>query len=229
MSNSDETHWIKETANQLNNALQLISESSKMLETICAELPNSQKYFAILRGGVERGVTIGQMLGERVGGYYDPDNEAAKPPLVPLPVPSPAQPGTDLRIRNPDGKHELILIVDDEEVITELAQEVLADEGYRIVTAQDGFQALEIYRRLKEQIALVILDFTMPVLNGEDVFAEVRLINPNATVVLSSGFAENECMRGMLARGLRGFIPKPYTQQKLLSQVRSVLDTLKAA
>ena len=107
-----------------------------------------------------------------------------------------------------------------------LAQRVLTDEGYRIVTAKDGFQAIEIYRKLKDQISLIILDFTMPIMDGADVFAELLQINPKAPVVLSSGFAEQERLRSMLARGLRGFIPKPYTQQKLLTQIRSVLDTL---
>jgi CheY-like chemotaxis protein len=120
------------------------------------------------------------------------------------------------------------MIVDDEDFVTLLAQRVLADEGYRVVTAKDGFQALEIYRKLGEQIALIILDFTMPVMDGSDVFAELLEINPQVPVVLSSGFAEQERLRGMLAKGLRGFIPKPYTQQKLLTQIRSTLDTLQS-
>ena len=60
------------------------------------------------------------------------------------------------------------------------------------------------------------------------VFTELLELNPRVPVVLSSGFAEQERLRGMLAKGLRGFIPKPYTQQKLLNQIRSVLDTLRA-
>ena len=68
----------------------------------------------------------------------------------------------------------------------------------------------------------------MPVMDGADVFAELQTINPKVPVVLSSGFAEQEPLRNMLSRGLRGFIPKPYTQQKLLTQVRSTLDALNA-
>jgi FixJ family two-component response regulator len=65
-------------------------------------------------------------------------------------------------------------------------------------------------------------------MDGSDVFTELLQINPKVPVVLSSGFAEQERLRGMLAKGLRGFIPKPYTQQKLLTQIRSTLDTLQA-
>jgi CheY-like chemotaxis protein len=134
----------------------------------------------------------------------------------------------DVKVNNPTGTRELVMIVDDEDFVTLLAQRVLTDEGYRVVTAKDGFQALELYRKLRDHLSLVILDFTMPVMDGADVFNELLAINPRVPVVLSSGFAEQDAIRAMLARGLRGFIPKPYTQKKLLEQVRSVLDTLQS-
>jgi CheY-like chemotaxis protein len=127
---------------------------------------------------------------------------------------------------NPSGPRELVMIVDDEDFVTMLAQRVLADDGYRVVTARDGFQAIELYRKLRDQISLIILDFTMPVMDGSDVFNELLQINPQVSVVLSSGFAEQDRLRAMLAKGMRGFIPKPYTQQKLLTQIRATLDAL---
>ncbi|HXX41577.1 MAG TPA: response regulator, partial [Chthoniobacterales bacterium] len=63
-----------------------------------------------------------------------------------------------------------------------------------------------------------------PVMDGDAVFDELRAINPNINVVLSSGFAEPSKIGAMLARGLRGFVPKPHTRDKLLEQVRSVLE-----
>jgi CheY-like chemotaxis protein len=233
MPGSEEIQWVKSTANELNNLLQVISESSQVLESICTETPDTQKYFAILRNGVERATKVTQMMVNRVGGYQadvGPGAKAEAPAPAPAQAPAPAvsPPGADVRIFNPTGRRELVMIVDDEDLVTMLAQRVLTDEGYRIVTAKDGFQAIEIYRKLKDQISLIILDFTMPVMDGADVFAELLQINPKAPVVLSSGFAEQERLRSMLARGLRGFIPKPYTQQKLLTQIRSVLDTLNA-
>jgi CheY-like chemotaxis protein len=228
MPGAEEIQWVKATANELNNLLQVISESSQVLETICAESPDTEKYFAILRSGVDRATKVTRMMVDRVGGYQaDIGGPVAKAEPVPPPRAVP-QPTADVRIFNPTGDRELVMIVDDEDLVTILAQRVLTDEGYRIVTAKDGFQAIEIYRKLKDQIALIILDFTMPIMDGADVFAELLQINPKAPVVLSSGFAEQERLRSMLARGLRGFIPKPYTQQKLLTQIRSVLDTLNA-
>lgn len=151
-------------------------------------------------------------------------------PLPPLPASGPLVPplSGEVNVFNPSGTLELVMVVDDEEFISFLAQRLLTDEGYRVITARDGFQAVEMYRKLRDQISLVILDFTMPVMDGADVFAELQEINPKVPVVLSSGFSEQGRLQTMLARGLRGFIPKPYTHQKLLSQVRSILDTIKA-
>jgi CheY-like chemotaxis protein len=137
-------------------------------------------------------------------------------------------PDFDIRVANAEGPRELIMIVDDEDFVTLLAQRVLTDEGYRVVTAKDGFQALDIYKKLEKEIQLVILDFTMPIMDGSEVFSELRMINPQVPVVLSSGFTEQDKLKWMLAKGLRGFIPKPYTQQKLLLQVRSTLDAMKS-
>ncbi len=125
--------------------------------------------------------------------------------------------------RNPAGRRELILVVDDEPVILERAGTILEEEDYRIVLAKDGFEAVQIYGKMKQEISLIILDFFLPVMDGDAVFDELKAINPNVQVVLSSGFAEQTKLGSMLARGLCGFIPKPYTGEKLIEQVRSVI------
>ena len=131
---------------------------------------------------------------------------------------------TDIAIKNPKGNREYILFVEDEPEVAEVASDMLADEGYKVILARDGFEALKIYQKIGKQIGLVILDFFLPVMDGDAVFDELRGINPKVDVVLSSGFAEQTKIASMLAQGLRGFIPKPYSQQKLLEQVRSTLD-----
>ena len=130
----------------------------------------------------------------------------------------------DISVLNPKGNRELILLVDDETEIAELASAMLTDEGYRVILAKDGFEALKIYQQIGRQIGLVILDFFLPVMDGDAVFDELRGQNPDVAVVLSSGFAEQSKLGNMLAQGLKGFIPKPYTREKLLEQVRSTLD-----
>jgi len=129
-----------------------------------------------------------------------------------------------IKVKNPDGQRELILVIDDEPEIAEFASTILAEEGYKVIVARDGFEALKIFQEIHRQIGLVILDFFLPVMDGDAVFEELKTLNPRVNVVLSSGFAEQNKIGAMLAQGLRGFIPKPYTREKLLEQVRSTLD-----
>jgi CheY-like chemotaxis protein len=142
---------------------------------------------------------------------------ASNPGETPIP--------SEINIRNPKGTREYILIVEDDFDVAELAVDMLSDEGYKPIVAHDGFEALQIYQKFGKHIGLVILDFFLPVMDGDAVFDELRGLNPNINVVLSSGFAEQDKVSAMLAQGLRGFIPKPYSPDKLLAQVRSTLDS----
>jgi CheY-like chemotaxis protein len=155
-----------------------------------------------------------------------PTAKQVKTPAMsgPTPASGPTQIPSEIKVHNPKGNREYLLLIDDDAEIRELAAEMLAEEGYKLILASDGFEALDIYRKTGSQIGLVILDFFLPVLDGDAVFDELRAINPNINVVLSSGFAEQDKVSAMLAQGLGGFIPKPYTREKLLAQVRTALD-----
>jgi CheY-like chemotaxis protein len=130
----------------------------------------------------------------------------------------------DIKVKNPKGNRELLLLIEDEMEVAENAAELLADEGYKVIEVHDGFEALKIYERIGKKIGLVILDFFLPIMDGDAVFDELKILNPDVDVVLSSGFAEENKVSAMLTQGLRGFIPKPYTREKLLAQVRFTLD-----
>jgi CheY-like chemotaxis protein len=241
MPSTEELNWVKSTANELNNLLQVITESSQFLQRFTGGNPEAARYYDMMRGAVDRAAQLSRTMMERSGQkaalqsvqqkvhpFPGPGSFGSAPAPERQPTYSPTEtPRLDVRIANAEGPRELIMIVDDEDFVTLLAQRVLTDEGYRVVTARDGFQALDIYKRLQREIQLVILDFTMPIMDGSEVFSELRMINPQVPVVLSSGFTEQDKLKWMLTRGLRGFIPKPYTQQKLLLQVRSTLDALK--
>ena len=105
-----------------------------------------------------------------------------------------------------------------------LVERLLTTEGYRVVTASDGFHAVAIYEKLHGQVQLVILDFKMPGMDGFAVFNKMRDINPQVLAALTSGYVEEIKLKGMLTQGMRGFIPKPLTQQKFLLQVRSIIE-----
>lgn len=227
MPSAEELRWLRATANDLNNLLHVIAETTGELEKLVGTHPGADRYLGILRTSAQRASDATRTIVERAGGG------AAQPPpeaIAPVAEVPPPVSGTSSRfdIENPEGPRELILMVDDEEFITLLAKQVLSEDGYRVITARNGFQAIEIFKELKNEISLVILDFVMPVMDGADVFAELQALKSNVSVVLSSGFAEQDRLRGMLAKGLRGFIPKPYTQKKLLEQVRQTLDALHA-
>jgi CheY-like chemotaxis protein len=140
-------------------------------------------------------------------------------------IKSSARKKIDVSVKNPNGNRELILLVDDEPEISELAAEMLTEEGYKVILAKDGVEALRIYEQMGKRIGLVILDFFLPVMDGDAVFDELKAINPNINVVFSSGFAEQSKLSSMLARGLRGFIPKPYMREKLLEQVGFIIES----
>ena len=219
-----DNQWLHSTVNELNNLLQVIAESSRALEPICESSPEGMRYFAFLRNGLDRAKQVTSQLAGKLGG------QTAPPMPEPKREPATAAPNRPaVAIDNPDGTKELILIIDDEALIVALAKRMLTDAGYRVVTSSEPFQALEIFKQLHSQVDLVILDFTLPIMDGSEVFDELRKIKANVAVMLSSGFAEQEKVRAMLSQGLRGFLPKPYTQEKLLSQVRSTLDAIRSS
>ncbi len=86
---------------------------------------------------------------------------------------------------------------------------MLAEEGYRVVIAHDGFEALKIYEKMGKRIGLVILDYFLPVIDGDAVFEELRSINPKVSVVLSSGFAEQTIVHSLKGDVAGGGIEPP--------------------
>jgi DNA-binding response OmpR family regulator len=144
-------------------------------------------------------------------------------------APAAAKAPSDPRIANPGGRRELIMIVDDEDFVALLAERALTAEGYRVIIARDGFQALDIFKKLQGQIQLVILDFLMPIRNGAEVVNDLRRIDPRVPIVLTSGATSHESLKRLLGNGMCGFIPKPLARRKLLASVRSTLDAARNA
>jgi len=214
-------HWLQITANDLNNLLQVIGESSDAIEPMCSSHPEGTRYFSFLKTSVARARRVTAELASRIGG--EPAPAVASQTQNGSPASAPSAPGEQTSETN-----GLILIIDDEELLVALVEQMLTDAGYRVVTSLEPFAALEVFKKLKDQVDLVILDFTLPIMDGSEVFASLRGIKPDVAVMLSSGFTEHEKIRAMLGQGLCGFLPKPYTREKLLSQVRSTLTAIRA-
>jgi PAS domain S-box-containing protein len=116
-----------------------------------------------------------------------------------------------------------VLVVDDEQVVRDVANAALARRGYRVLTAENGRAALEIFRQQPQQISLVVLDLTMPVMSGQETLRALRAIRPDLPVILSSGYNQIEAIRHFTGSALAGFIQKPYTAAQLAEKVAEVL------
>lgn len=126
----------------------------------------------------------------------------------------------------PRGGRETILLVDDEESLRDLAKEILSTFGYTVITASDGEGALEIYRREKDKIHLIILDVIMPGMGGMRCLEGLQSIDPEVKVVIATGYTpEGEGpAKAVLEGEAGGYISKPYDMRELLRVVREALD-----
>ena len=101
---------------------------------------------------------------------------------------------------------------------------VLRDQGYLVLEAADGEEAVEIFERFQDDIDLVLLDLTMPRKSGWAAFDDIRKIEPEARVILSSGYSAKGGGKTANRRGANAFLPKPYKAQTLIATVRRVLN-----
>lgn len=121
----------------------------------------------------------------------------------------------------------LILLVDDEMIMRTTGEAILQELGYRVILAENGSQAFNIFRERSEEIDLVLIDMIMPVMNGRDCFFALKKIQPGIPIVLASGFSRNEDLIDLEKQGLSGFIQKPYRGSELSHIVAKVLDNIK--
>jgi DNA-binding response OmpR family regulator len=122
-----------------------------------------------------------------------------------------------------------ILVVDDDPAARVLANRVFSEAEFEVTTGQSGFECLEKFRQRPNWFDLIVLDLSMPFMDGEETFRRLRAINPNVVVLLSTGFltqAQDRIDR-MLAAGMAGFIRKPHRPDELLAQVQATLERVK--
>ncbi|HAP35511.1 MAG TPA: hypothetical protein DCQ28_06050 [Bacteroidetes bacterium] len=119
--------------------------------------------------------------------------------------------------------NETILIVDDEEMLRDILCESLKDEGYTVLSAPDGIEALKIYVEKKDMISLVITDLGMPLMGGEELFVKLRAMNPNVKVIISSGFLDTSTRSNLLRKGFLDVLTKPYRFDAIFATVRRII------
>ena len=117
-----------------------------------------------------------------------------------------------------------VLVVDDEELVRSMARELLEELGYRVVTARDGLEGVEVYRNSAQRPDLVLLDLVMPRMGGRECLRALQRFDPSVRVLLSSGWPGDEQERGAPLDGAAGFLPKPYQLAVLASAVARALQ-----
>jgi len=117
-----------------------------------------------------------------------------------------------------------ILIIDDEQMILDVGKSFLKELGYKALTAKNGNEGLEIYKKYQEKIDMVILDMIMPGTSGSDAYDSLKEINHNIKVLLSSGYSINGKATEILERGCNGFIQKPFTLEQLSQKMSEILS-----
>ncbi len=121
------------------------------------------------------------------------------------------------------GHGELVLIVEDEDSICEITSSALEKNGYRVLTAKNGADAIELYAQNMVEIKIVLTDMMMPVMDGETSIREIRKINPRVRVIAVSGLAEKDKLAKIESTHAHAFLPKPYTAEILLKTIHEVL------
>jgi CheY-like chemotaxis protein len=118
----------------------------------------------------------------------------------------------------------VVLVADDEETVRSVARSILERAGYSVIEAIDGLDAVRKFQAHEHEIRAVILDMTMPHLDGEACFRELRRVRQDVRVLMTSGYNEQDVISRFTGKGLAGFLQKPYTQRQLLSTFVSMLD-----
>ena len=210
---------------ELNNLLEIISGTSAAIENIWDGNDGSQKYFDMLRTSVDRAAQVTAQLVEHAGGsdkkvLFHPDLAAVTKPKNTTPPAVPVAPA-------PEQKRQSILVVDDEQMALILGKRVLSEAGFDVETAQTGFECLDLFRKRPRHFDLILLDLTMPFMDGEETFGRLRSIRPDVVVLLSTGFIAQERLDRMLSAGMAGFLRKPHRPAELVAHIRAVLESVR--
>jgi two-component system cell cycle sensor histidine kinase/response regulator CckA len=117
-----------------------------------------------------------------------------------------------------------VLLVDDEDIILQVGKDLLELMGYRVLTAGNGQEAVEVYGKNRDVIDLVVLDMVMPTMGGGEAYDRMKDINPKIKALLSTGYSIEGEATEILERGCNGFIQKPFNMDELSEKIREILD-----
>jgi CheY-like chemotaxis protein len=208
---------VSKATSELNNLLQIISGTSAEIENLWEGTDGSEQYLTMLRASIQRAEAVAGQLTEQAGGTEK--KMLMHPELAAFMKPKKV---TEMPVAKPQ-----ILVVDDEEMALTLVKQLLTVAGYRVTTARSGFECLDLFRRRPLSYQLVLLDLTMPFMDGEETFHRLREIREDVPVILCTGFIQNDRLERLMGAGLTGFLRKPLAPDEITSHVRSILESVK--
>ena len=174
--------------------------------------------------GLSTSLAIVRSHGGFIRVYSEPGKGATFKVYLPAQTESSPAAAAEQAAEMPRGHGELILVVDDESAVREVTQLTLEAFGYRVLTAADGVEAVAIYARRGEEIALVLTDMMMPVMDGPSTILVLRKMNPAVRIIGASGLTANGHVVQADSLGVRHFLPKPFTAETLLKALKKVLS-----
>ncbi|MGI8435936.1 MAG: response regulator, partial [Chthoniobacterales bacterium] len=121
------------------------------------------------------------------------------------------------------GQPQTILLVEDEEMLRELGVEILSGEGYRVLQAKDGIEAVEMFATHRDDIGLVVCDLGLPRLGGQEAFMRMKEIRSDVRAIVASGYMEPSLRSEILKAGVIDTIQKPYDFRELVERIQSVI------
>ena len=116
----------------------------------------------------------------------------------------------------------LILVIDDEDIVRLMAENILMECGYEVISAANGREGVELFKNKHDSIKAVLLDMAMPGMSGKEVFIDLKKINPGVKVLLASGFRQDYRVDEALRLGITGFIQKPYSLGELSKKIKEI-------
>ena len=116
-----------------------------------------------------------------------------------------------------------ILLVDDEAIVIGVGKQMLEKLGFSVLTATSGQEAVDVFKINKDRIDLVVMDMIMPGMGAGDTYDELRVLDPEIKVLLSSGYGVDEQTNEVLQRGCNGFIQKPFNMQLLSQKIEDIM------
>lgn len=175
--------------------------------------------------GIGLSVVYGIVDGHR--GFIDVDTKPGQGASISLyfpvlPVPTRSAPSREV-IEPERGTGETILLVEDEEMLLDLLQVFLEENGYKVLIARDGMEAVEMYEKHAHEISVVLSDMGLPKLGGWEAFRRMKIINPSVRCILASGYFDPDLRADMIKEGALDFVQKPYVPNVILSYITAAI------